>query len=458
MACAKWDAKKTVCLAAGPQGIRTSFAGAPSIFELRSLTVQRQGQRMIPLFAAAIGIVYNLPSVENLILSREATNKIFLGEIAEWDHPLIQATNPGEILPKYRIMRLIRSDNAAATQILARTLASFANTNNQWGTTYWNQHPLKGLSMPNWPTVNVSYLNLSTSSCVYEHCGRSICSVGKYFDPAKDTCRDCPKGTYMDSSGQQLKCKECETGHYSETTGSAFCSKCGENGFQNLTGQTSCQLCPANTRRFFYQRIVQFIDNSTFVETVESTAKSIDDCKCVAGYWLPSAVLNVTKGGEECVKCPSGAVCHGFENNIQTIPSNLQGYWGDERNPMVFHECKEVNACGPNYHCKKGHHGRMCEDADHGFFIVGRKWFLKCPENPSTAVALTVFLTMLVLYVWLNIMHLAEASLHESIDISAKFLHMLCFIAEFRLRWHPYLVCTHTQNTHNSKKSFSGSF
>ena len=75
-----------------------------------------------------------------------------------------------------------------------------------------------------------------------------------------------------------------------------------------------------------------------------------------------------------------------------------------------------------------------------GFYIVGRKWFLECSGDPHAAAALTVLLTVIVIYVWLCIMHLAEASLHESIDVSAKFLHLLSFISEFQLRWHPYLV------------------
>jgi hypothetical protein len=42
---------------------------------MRSRTVQRQGQRMIPLFAASIGVVYNLPSVSALVLSRKGPLK-----------------------------------------------------------------------------------------------------------------------------------------------------------------------------------------------------------------------------------------------------------------------------------------------------------------------------------------------------------------------------------------------
>jgi hypothetical protein len=398
---------------------------------------------MIPLFAAAIGVVYNLPSVDNLILSRAAVNKIFLGQIATWDDPVIQATNPGVPLPSRRIIRLVRSDNAAATQILVRALASFTLPSGQPRTgSYWLQHPLQGSSTPVWPAVNTTLLNLTDAQCVFGHCGRSICSVGQYYDPVLDACWPCPAGTYMNVPGQSLQCTPCEAGHYSEAIGAAFCSNCAENEYQNMSGQTSCQLCPANTRRFSFERIVQYADNTTLVQTVESSAVSIDGCKCVPDFWLPAALENATRGGEPCVACPPGSTCAGFVDGVQTIPSTLQGYWGVSEAPYAFFECKTAYACDPDYKCAKGRHGRMCKEAEHGFFVVGHKWFLACPKDSRAATALTVVLTVVVIYIWINIMNLAEASVHESIDISAKFLHLLCFIAELKLRWHPYLVMT----------------
>ena len=397
---------------------------------------------MIPLFAAAIGIVYNLPTIDGLILSRDVANKIFIGEISAWNDPLIQDANQGVSLPNRQIIRLVRSDNAAATQILARSLASFANTNNQYGTgSYWLKHVLQGSATPTWPVANTTGLNQNAVPCVLEHCGRSICPVGKHFDPVLDVCWDCPRGTYMDTSGQPLACKPCEPGHYSDTPGVALCTKCGENTYQNASGQTACRTCPANTRRFLVERTVVSSDNSSIQDTVDTPAISIEECMCNAGFWLPSSVHNLSVGGDECVACPTGAVCLGFLGSQQSLPTTLEGYWGDRDFPTTFYECKEVTACNADYECGEGHHGRMCEEATSGYFIVGRKWFLQCPSHKPAAAALTVFFTAIVLFVWLSIMRLAEASVHESIDISAKFLHLLSFIAEFRLRWHPYLVC-----------------
>ena len=396
---------------------------------------------MIPLFAAAIGLVYNLPSVGELILSREAANKIFIAQIASWDDPAIQATNPGVSLPSRQIIRLVRSDNSAATQILARALASFALPS--WAPdtgSYWNNHPLQGSATPNWPVVNTSAFNLTGTPCVYAHCGRTICPVGKYYNPVQDNCWPCPAGTYMNSPGQSVQCIPCAAGHFTDASGSPFCSECGQNEYQNLTGQTSCQSCPANTRRFSVETTVFFGDNVSAEETVESAAVSINECKCLPGFWLPAGLQNSSLGGQACVACPTGANCLGFVGDIQTIPYNVQGYWGEPGYPYVFFECKSADDCNSNYQCGNGRRGRLCEDADNGYFIVGRKWFLECPSNPHAAAALTVMLAMIVIYIWLSIMHLAEASVHESIDVSAKFMHLLSFISEFQLRWHPYLV------------------
>ena len=441
VSCAKWDSKKVNCLVAAPPGTRTAFAGSPSIIQMSSLTVQRQGQRMIPLFAAAIGIVYNLPSVSDLVLSREAANKIFIAQIAAWNDPAIQATNPGASLPGRQVIRLVRSDNSAATQILARALASFALPSGVPATgSYWNNHPLQGSATPNWPGVNASAFNLTGTPCVYAHCGRTICPVGKYYDPVQDTCWPCPPGTYMNTPGQFAECIPCAAGHFADTGGSPACSECSENEYQNETGHVSCRPCPANTRRFSVETRVFFGDNASAVETVESTAASVNDCKCLPGFWLPAALANASLGGQACVVCPTGSNCLGFSGGVQTIPSTSQGYWGEPRYPYVFFECQTPDACDPDYECGEGRRGRLCEDPVEGFYIVGRKWFLECPGDPHAAAALTGLLTVIVIYVWLCIMHLAEASVHESIDVSAKFLHLLSFISEFQLRWHPYLV------------------
>ena len=437
----------------------TSFAGSDSIIQMQSLTVAQQGQRMIPVFAAAIGVIYNLP-VPGLVLSREVVNGIFLGTIVTWDDARIEASNPGITFPNVIILRLVRSDSSGTTQAFDRALASFANVNNMWGlTNYWNFHPLKGSPLPTWPGANFS--GLMPTNCIVQHCTRSICSPGQFVDTVRDVCHPCPTGTYADTSGQNISCTPCDRGHYSNAVGSALCSKCAEGAYQDEEGQTACKECPLNTRRFFLQVTLKGVQNQTYVIAEDSTATSINDCKCSPGYWLPESLIDSSfmsrrssapgnpadlslgyttdKGGAACIPCPVGASCPGFVNNLQTIPRPTQGYWGDPRYPVLFYECQTSDTCSANYQCGDHLTGRMCLEPVEGYFWVGQLWYLQCPTQPGAAAALTVFLTILVVFVWLHIMRLAEGSIYDSFDVGVKFLHLIGFIAQFPLRWHPNL-------------------
>jgi hypothetical protein len=152
-----------------------------------------------------------------------------------------------------------------------------------------------------------------------------------------------------------------------------------------------------------------------------------------------SAGYTSARGGEECVPCPDGATCPGFRDNVQTIPRPAMGYWGDPAYPTVFYECKSASTCASDFYCGAGHMGRMCAEPLTGYFTVGHMWYLKCPAGAGPSAALTVFLTIGVVWVWLRIMNLAEGSIYDSFDVGIKFLHFVGFVAQFPLRWHPNL-------------------
>ena len=452
-----WDSSNANCLVTTQPGARTSFAGSDSILEMTSSTVIRQGQRMIPVFAAAIGLVYNLP-FDGLVLTREAVNLIFIGQVVSWSDPLIRQSNPGLNLSDVQIVRVVRADKSGTTQAFARTLASFANTDHR--PSYWSQHPLGGSSLPAWPPANATLL-LRGTRCVLQYCARSICAPGSYLEPESDACLPCPRGTYADTRGQGTQCSPCAAGYYSSSEGSALCSKCNDATYQNDTGRTACRACPANTRRFFLTTRTD-VGNGSVASRHESSGTTADDCKCLPGFWLPSSMTNASqphhrrggavdtsvdltagrvsdRGGEACVPCPDGATCAGFVNNLQAIPVTTAGYWGDPAHPTVFYECKTPTTCASNYYCGAGHMGRMCAEPLTGYFTVGHLWYIKCPAAAGASAALTVFLTIGVVWLWLRIMNLAEGSVYDSFDVGIKFLHLVGFVAQFPLRWHPNL-------------------
>ena len=419
---------------------------------------------MVPVFAAAIGLVYNLP-VPSLALSRDAVNRIFLGQIPGWNDSVIAETNPGEALPGVQIIRLVRVEKSGTTQAFARALASFANTNNRWGTTsYWIHHPLAGSALPTWPDANYTVPLGVQPPCMLVRCVRSICSAGSYVDMISDSCTLCPTGTYADVRGQQTKCTPCAPGSYAASAGTALCTKCSESYYQDDVGKTACLACPSNTRRFLVNQDLSVGNKSMTIKT-PSLGASATDCKCLPGFWLPQSLLNWNTsgdwlensgkgelqdltlgntsdlGGLPCIPCPDGARCPGFSGSVQTIPTPLNGFWGNPKTPFQFDECREVNFCDADYRCGNGHEGRMCEEPDVGYFDVGKKWYFKCPGgiNSIPAASLTLGLTIIVILIWLKIMNLAEGSVYDSFDVGVKFLHLIGFIAQYRLRWHPNL-------------------
>lgn len=73
----------------------------------------------IPTCMGAVVIAYNLPGVEELKLSDELLEKIFMGEITKWDDAQIAANNEGIQLPSMDITVVHRSDGSGTTQIFS---------------------------------------------------------------------------------------------------------------------------------------------------------------------------------------------------------------------------------------------------------------------------------------------------------------------------------------------------
>lgn len=73
----------------------------------------------IPTVIGAVVIAYNLPGIDDLKLSNELLEKIFLGEITKWNDPLIKSNNPGVQLPEKEIVFVHRSDGSGTTFIFS---------------------------------------------------------------------------------------------------------------------------------------------------------------------------------------------------------------------------------------------------------------------------------------------------------------------------------------------------
>ena len=96
----------------------------------------------IPTCLGAVVITYNLPGIDELKLSNELLEKIFLGEITKWNDPLIAANNTGVKLPVKDILFVHRSDGSGTTQIFSDYMSKIS--------TKWAEKIGAGKSL-NWP-------------------------------------------------------------------------------------------------------------------------------------------------------------------------------------------------------------------------------------------------------------------------------------------------------------------
>jgi phosphate transport system substrate-binding protein len=78
---------------------------------------------MIPVTAGCVVLAYNLPGFPGeLKLSRRAYAGIFLGEIKQWNDPLIAQSNPGVKLPNLTIASAVRLDSSGTTFAFTKNL------------------------------------------------------------------------------------------------------------------------------------------------------------------------------------------------------------------------------------------------------------------------------------------------------------------------------------------------
>ncbi|MFC2089403.1 phosphate ABC transporter substrate-binding protein PstS [Bacteroidota bacterium] len=73
----------------------------------------------IPTCLGAVVLAYNLAGVDDLKLSNELLEKIFMGEITRWNDKAISANNPGVTLPDTEVTFVHRSDGSGTTYIFS---------------------------------------------------------------------------------------------------------------------------------------------------------------------------------------------------------------------------------------------------------------------------------------------------------------------------------------------------
>ncbi len=86
----------------------------------------KQGVILVPTAGGAVSVVYNVPGVSNLKLSRTTLPGIFSGQITKWNDPKIKADNPGVNLPNLPIKSVVRADSSGTTFIFTNHLSNIS--------------------------------------------------------------------------------------------------------------------------------------------------------------------------------------------------------------------------------------------------------------------------------------------------------------------------------------------
>jgi phosphate transport system substrate-binding protein len=92
---------------------------------LTSGALQQGNLRQMPLAAAAVAVIVNLPELgtKPLKLTGDILADIYSGTITQWNHSLIAAMNPGLALPARSIVPVWRSDGSGQSYVFSTYLS-----------------------------------------------------------------------------------------------------------------------------------------------------------------------------------------------------------------------------------------------------------------------------------------------------------------------------------------------
>lgn len=113
-------------------GIRQTIAGtvdfgaSDAAMKDDEIAKVKNGVILVPTAGGAVSVVYNLPGVNRLRLSRKTLPDIFSGKITNWNDAKIKADNPGVNLPNQPIRFVVRADGSGTTFIFTNHLSSIS--------------------------------------------------------------------------------------------------------------------------------------------------------------------------------------------------------------------------------------------------------------------------------------------------------------------------------------------
>ncbi|XP_052806258.1 atrial natriuretic peptide receptor 2-like [Mya arenaria] len=108
------------------------YAGSDSVLTAEEMK-EYPDLKMVQAVAGAVVLSFNIPGVQDLVLSLDIAAGIYNGTIVYWDDTSIQTLNPSTTLPNERIIPIARSEKSGTTNTFTSGLSSASE---DWRNTY----------------------------------------------------------------------------------------------------------------------------------------------------------------------------------------------------------------------------------------------------------------------------------------------------------------------------------
>ena len=184
------------------------------------LNAQQEGEMPaeivhIPTCIGAVVIAYSLPGIENLKLSNENLQDIFLGSITHWNDDRLKETNPGVDLPDLAVTVVHRSDGSGTTYIFSDFMSKISSD--------WESEVGRGKSLQ-WPVGLGAKGNPGVAGTIKQTAGavgyigsefafaqkipvaQVENSAGKYVTPSLESISAAAKGEIPSDTKVMLTC------------------------------------------------------------------------------------------------------------------------------------------------------------------------------------------------------------------------------------------------------------
>ncbi|NJM62450.1 MAG: phosphate ABC transporter substrate-binding protein PstS [Oscillatoriales cyanobacterium RU_3_3] len=125
------------------------FAGSDAPMTAAQMAQVQRGVVSVPTAGGAVAVVYNLPGVTNVRLTREALRGIFEGKITRWNAPqLTGIAGQAKNLPNTPIRTVVRADSSGTSFIFTNHLQAIGSSIKAATQPSWPGSPLSGQGNP----------------------------------------------------------------------------------------------------------------------------------------------------------------------------------------------------------------------------------------------------------------------------------------------------------------------